>query len=94
VFVRRPGAQESACSEYFHGTFEKKFATRNIVLRRFIDERDFAARMGIHLTTVRRWITAGKLSESDGLVRGKYRSFIDMEKCPLLRKDSRIRSAA
>jgi hypothetical protein len=95
IWWKSPGCTNgTACSEYFHGNFEKKSVARNGVLRRFISEQDFAARMGIHLTTVRRWITAGKLSESDGLVRGKYHSFIDMEKCPLLRKNSRVRSAA
>jgi hypothetical protein len=84
----------TACSEYFHGTFEKKFVTRNGVLRRFIDERDFAARLGVHPQTIKRWIAAGKLSESNGLVRGPWHNFIDTEKCPLLRKNSRVRLAA
>jgi hypothetical protein len=30
--------------------------------------------------------SVGKLSESDGLVRGPWHNFIDTEKCPLLKK--------
>ena len=40
--------------------------------------------MGVHPQTVKRWIAAGKLSESDGLVRaGEFgHNFIDTEKVP------------
>jgi hypothetical protein len=71
--------------------------TRNGVLRRFIDERDFAARIGVGVDpqTIKRWIAVGKLSKSDGLVRGPRHNFIDTEKCPLLTKGrSKIRKAA
>jgi hypothetical protein len=96
IWWKCPGCTHGkACSEYSHGNFKKKFVTRNGVLRRFIDERDFAARMGVHPQTIKRWIAVGKLSESDGLVRGPWHNFIDTEKCPLLRKGrSKIRKAA
>jgi hypothetical protein len=87
IFWKCPGCTHgTACSEYLHGNFEKNFVARNGVLRRFISERDFAARMGVHPQTIKRWIAVGKLSESDGLVRGPWHNFIDTEKCPLLRK--------
>jgi hypothetical protein len=73
--------------------FKEKFVARNGVLRRFIGEQDFAVRMGVHAATVRRWINAGKLSESDGLVRAPYNYFIDTEKCTLLKKSHRAQKA-
>jgi hypothetical protein len=74
-------------------TSRRKFVDRNGVLRRFINEQDFASRMGIHPRTVRRWIAAGKLSESNGLVRGVHRNFVDTKKCLLKLRHIAARAA-
>jgi hypothetical protein len=47
IWWKSPGCTNgTACSEYFHGNFEKKSVARNGVLRRFISEQDFAAANG------------------------------------------------
>jgi hypothetical protein len=76
----------TACSEYHDGLFEKKFVRRDSSLRRFVEAPDLAARLGIHVNTVYRWVNKGKLNHSNGLVPGTpYQpTIIDSENCPLL----------
>ena len=87
----------TACGEYVDGIFVKKFVRRDGSLRRFVEARDLAARLGIHVNTVYRWVNKGKFNHSNGLVPGTspYQPIIvDSEHCPLLRKARRRRLLA
>jgi hypothetical protein len=82
----------TAHPRWLGGDFRDKFVGPDGTIRRFLSIPDFAERMGISPSTVRRWIRVGKLSKKTGLIVSEVQSLVDEERCSLLveRKPARV----